>query len=249
MKNNKHNKLLKSNWFLIKKITLFFGENFTNKIKLISLRLLIHFGISSSQNRMDKKILKLFNNKKNGFFIEAGAFDGINYSNTFLLEKKYNWKGLLVEPLKTEFEICKKYRTKSIVVNNILSNQRDMNKFIKIYFSGLESLIIDHNYSLMPENHLNDKLSKKHAYIKSVTLDHLLDIYRINYVDILIVDVEGFEINLLDGFLADHKANYILIETYDKKKLMKYCKKRSWKFIEKFTDNDYLFKVMNKNQS
>jgi len=68
MKNNKHNKLLKSSWFLIKKITLFFGENFTNKIKLISLRLLIHFGISSSQNRMDKKILKLFNNKKNGFF-------------------------------------------------------------------------------------------------------------------------------------------------------------------------------------
>ena len=247
MKSNKHNKLLTNSWFLIKKITLFFGVNFTNKIKLIFLRFLIHFGLSNSENRMDKKILKLFNNKKDGFFIEVGAFDGINYSNTFLLEKKYNWKGLLVEPLKIEFEICKKYRTKSIVVNNILSSPKDMNKFIKIHSSGLESLIIDHNHSLMPENHLNDKSSKKHAYIKSVTLDYLLDIYRINYVDILIVDVEGFEINLLDGFLTDHKANYILIETYDKKKLMEYCKERSWKFIEKFTDNDYLFKVLNKN--
>ena len=36
--------------------------------------------------------------KKRGFFIEAGASDGENISNTLYLEKKYNWKGLLVEP-------------------------------------------------------------------------------------------------------------------------------------------------------
>ena len=192
---------------------------------------------------MDEKILKLFNNKKNGFFIEVGAFDGINYSNTFLLEKKYKWKGLLVEPLKTEFEICKKYRNKSIVVNNILSNPKDMNKLIKIYHSGLESLIADHGSSLMPKSNLNEKIEENYTYIKSVTLDYLLNIHQISYVDILIVDVEGFEINLLDGFLEDYKVNYILIETYDNQRLIEYCKKRSWKFVEKFTENDYLFKV------
>jgi FkbM family methyltransferase len=242
-----HNKFLLINWLLIKKINLIFGVEFTNKIKLIFLKFLIHLGFSNSQNRIDKKILKLFNNKKNGFFIEVGAFDGINYSNTFLLEKKHNWKGLLVEPLKAEFEICKKYRTKSIVVNNILSNPKDMNKLIKLHHSGLESLIVDRNNSLMPKRHLDEKIKTKYIHIKSVTLDHLLDIYRINYVDILIVDVEGFEINLLDGFSQDHKVNYILIETYNNQRLIEYCKKRSWKFIEKFTDNDYLFKVSKKN--
>jgi len=55
------------------------------------------------------------------------------------------------------------------------------------------------------------------------------------------------EIILLDGFLADHKANYILIETYDNKRLIEFCQKRSWKFVEKFTDNDYLFKEAKKN--
>lgn len=242
-----HNKFLLINWLLIKKITLIFGVEFTNKIKLIFLNFLIHLGFSNSQNRIDKKILKLCNNKKNGFFIEVGAFDGINYSNTFLLEKKHNWKGLLVEPLKAEFEICKKYRTKSIVVNNILSNPKDMNKLIKLHHSGLESLIADRNNSLMPKRHLDEKIKKKYIHIKSVTLDHLLDIYRINYVDILIVDVEGFEINLLNGFSQDYKVNYILIETYNNQRLIEYCKKRSWKFIEKFSDNDYLFKVSKKN--
>ena len=45
-----------------------------------------------------KAVEKIFRGKKNGFFIEAGAFDGENFSNTLLFELKHNWTGLLVEP-------------------------------------------------------------------------------------------------------------------------------------------------------
>ena len=48
---------------------------------------------------------------------------------------------------------------------------------------------------------------------------------------------------MLRRFFEDYKVNYILIETYDNQRLIEYCKKRSWKFVEKFTENDYLFKV------
>ena len=52
-----------------------------------------------SQNLQDLIVLDLFGFKKKGVFIEAGACDGILNSNTFLLEKNYEWTGLLVEPV------------------------------------------------------------------------------------------------------------------------------------------------------
>lgn len=47
---------------------------------------------SKSQVFQDLFILYCLKEKTNGFFIEFGATDGVGLSNTFLLEKKYNWK-------------------------------------------------------------------------------------------------------------------------------------------------------------
>ena len=48
----------------------------------------------------------LFQGKiKNGFFIEAGAWDFTNSSNTLRYELEHNWTGLLIEPVH---EMCLK---------------------------------------------------------------------------------------------------------------------------------------------
>ena len=49
-------------------------------------------------------VLDQLNFKKNGFFVEFGAGNGEQFSNTFLLEKKFNWKGILAEPCKAFHE-------------------------------------------------------------------------------------------------------------------------------------------------
>ena len=47
----------------------------------------------------------IFKNRiKNGFFIEAGAYDGEVFSNTLFYELKQNWTGLLIEPNPDAFE-------------------------------------------------------------------------------------------------------------------------------------------------
>ena len=62
-------------------------------------------------NNLDKK-LKKYLNYDNGYFVELGANDGINQSNTFYFEKKKNWSGILIEPYKINYLECKKNRSK-----------------------------------------------------------------------------------------------------------------------------------------
>lgn len=51
-----------------------------------------------SQHAQDANIDQLLRERRNGFFIEAGAYDGESLSNTLFLEKERNWTGLLIEP-------------------------------------------------------------------------------------------------------------------------------------------------------
>ena len=46
-----------------------------------------------------------------GYFVEAGAFDGIRGSNTKFLELYRGWRGVLVEPLPKEFQKLGRYRS------------------------------------------------------------------------------------------------------------------------------------------
>ena len=58
--------------------------------------------VDNNNNFLDKKLNDLFNNKKNGFFIELGANDGLKQSNTAFFEKYMNWTGIK-EILKFDF--------------------------------------------------------------------------------------------------------------------------------------------------
>ena len=60
---------------------------------------------------LDKRMLKYIN-YSNGFYIECGANDGVNQSNTWYFEKKLNWSGLLIEPIDSVFKELKKNRGK-----------------------------------------------------------------------------------------------------------------------------------------
>ena len=59
------------------------------KIRRSVLNLVSFFGVTNSKQGMDKKIIALFKNKNDGTFIEIGAADGVDQSNTLLLEGKF----------------------------------------------------------------------------------------------------------------------------------------------------------------
>ena len=79
-----------------------------------------------SQLNQDVDVIQFYKNKENGYFIEIGANDGINLSNTYLLEKNYNWKGICVEPIPDIFNKLKNNRPNSICVNKAIYSYSDM---------------------------------------------------------------------------------------------------------------------------
>ena len=70
------------------------------------------------QAEQDKFILNILKEKKNGYFLEIGSNHPININNTYLLETKYDWKGIMVEYQPDYLPQYKEHRPNSIHLIN-----------------------------------------------------------------------------------------------------------------------------------
>src|SRR5439155_22423386 len=71
-------------------------------------------------------IQEVFPNKKNGYFVEAGALNGVDESNTVVLERDYQWTGLCVEPAQGYFEILKRVRNCQVANLCLLDHETEV---------------------------------------------------------------------------------------------------------------------------
>ena len=78
--------------------------------------------ISWSQYGQDQLIDKLLNQKRNGFFVEIGGFDGETFSNSLFLEKERGWSGLLVEANPYTYELMAGKDRNCLMKNTCISN-------------------------------------------------------------------------------------------------------------------------------
>lgn len=153
--------------------------------------------ISEAQNRQDVLALCCSNFKKNGFFVEFGAADGLNISNTKLLEQKFGWSGILVEPSRQWHQSLKKNRDANIDFRVVHSRTGEMLEF----FDTPDPL-----YSTLRQHRSNDG----HAYrrksgvsylVESISLCDLLATYNApETIDFLSIDTEGSEYEILKNF-------------------------------------------------
>src|SRR6056297_216441 len=59
-----------------------------------------NLNFSKSQLRQDLFVLSELGFKQHGFFVEFGATNGIDLSNTYLMEARFGWNGILAEPAR-----------------------------------------------------------------------------------------------------------------------------------------------------
>ena len=224
-------------------------KNIINKL-IYELKLFIKlFRKYNSIHQIDKKVYKYLN-YKNGFYIEIGAFDGVNQSNTWFYEKELNWSGLLIEPNPKFFKKLTKYRNKkNIFCNKLITN--DM-KLKKTFLTDEEA------YS----KRINKKINNEKIYkIKSSSLFEVLKRNKLlkKKIDFFSLDVEGDELEILKSMksciknvklfvieanvklnrLKDYKKKHKEIKKY--KEITKYLNSKNFKFYEKLSQCDFLF--------
>jgi len=202
-------------------------------------------------NKLDQK-LEAYLDYDNGYFVELGANDGINQSNTYYFEKERGWRGLLIEPILHNFLKCKKNRSheNAFACTACVSFEYDK-EYINLVYSnlmtaavGIEGDIADPKaHALSGQVYLQNGEEPVDIVVSAKTLTSLLDEANAPKVmDLLSLDVEGAEIEVLKG--VDHQKyrfKYILVESRDEEKITEYFNNYGYKLIDKLSNHDYLF--------
>jgi FkbM family methyltransferase len=219
---------------------------------LSSIKRRIYKNPRPSLNDLDRKLEKHLNFDK-GFFIEAGANDGYSQSNTYFLEKKRRWSGILVEGIPELFEKARKQRNKSVVHNCALVSSEFPDSTVTMHYANLMSVVEDSLKTKEEQNrHIKAGLDVQHlenSYSVTVparTLESVLDEYsNLPDIDFLSLDVEGYELDVLKGInMARYRPKYILVEARFFEEVNSFLEFHSYEMIEKLTYHDYLYRPM-----
>lgn len=169
-----------------------------------------------SQCGQDKWVIKdILKFKRGGFFLDLAAGDGINISNTYVLEKRYGWNGICIEASDNLFSKLKENRS-CICENACIDGKEHTVKFIER--NGFSGGIVDSN--------TDNKVATDYVLKKTTTLKKILQKHNApRIIDYFSLDVEGAETRIMEGFpFKDYVFSAMTIERPSK--LLKFILKR-----------------------
>ncbi len=170
--------------------------------------------------QMDRK-LEQYLPEDGGTFIEAGAYDGYEQSNTYYLERFKQWKGILIEPIPELFRKCVKERPHSRVFECALVAPEHEGKSLNMVFGGLMSVATtdEDSEKVLAHASAGNRLGWDKCYEVKVpgrTISSIIDECEMDEIDFLSLDLEGYEDEALKGLdIERHKPRFILIESLE----------------------------------
>jgi len=159
---------------------------------------------------------------RKGFYLDVGAHDGRTVSNTWHLDLKSQWSGILIEPILHQYLEMRKQRSGRNQFSYCACVGKEYeSSIVPIIYAGLMS--ISPTLSAWDVNaHIAEGkkfISKNHTteltYAPARTLESILiECNAPKLIDLLSLDVEGMELSVLNGIDLDvYKFKVIIIET------------------------------------
>lgn len=209
-----------------------------------------------SQHGEDCILDQVFNNKKTGFFIEIGAFDGIYLSNSYSFEQE-GWQGICVEANPEYFDLCQKNRPNSTCIYAVCLDKQSEEPITfhsepAGLLSGIEANREDEISRRYKRNLALEFQGFKEFKVPTTTVNEILK--SNNYqgeIDFVSIDVEGSELKVLKGFdLNFYSPRVLIIEANNQEAELAldiYMKKRGYTKAIKFFCN--VFYCRDKNDA
>lgn len=159
---------------------------------------------------------------RDGTFVEAGGNDGYTQSNTYYLEHALGWTGALVEPVPSLARLAERNRPHSHVVCAALTEPERSGQLLRLHFAGLMSVVSgargdDSSDLEWTACYFQANPGEPYeVHVPSTTLSDVIASLELGEVDLLSLDLEGYEPSALAGLDWDrHAPRWLLVEAHD----------------------------------
>ena len=236
---------------LLKKVVGALGYKLFDKNYVVNTRL-----ISNNSSLNIKTLLNYF--FENGYIenlIQIGANDGENFDELSYFIKRFKTESILVEPIYEHIQKLKETYSShtNIKLENVAIFEEEEKKYLFSVKKEFREIYGNHAKAIssFTSSHLlKHGIKKKHIEkieVKSISINQLLEKYKINKVDLFYCDAEGYDGNIVLGLLKSKIQCKIIIFEYihvEKEKLedvLNFLKKENFKYFS-VKENLFCFK-------
>ena len=152
-----------------------------------------------SQKGQDRWLTKrVFPDRKKGYFVEVGAGNGISHSNTYILERDFDWNGVLIEA-NPHYAAEIRHTRKAVCVNACVDSKAGHTDFL--YYGYMGGIVGDDTDNCMTKRPVMLQQNANNImHVPTMKLDDVLAAAGAPLeIDYLSIDVEGAEHRVLDG--------------------------------------------------
>lgn len=153
--------------------------------------------VSCSQVRQDLFALAQLDFKDGGFFVEFGATNGRELSNSYLLESQFNWRGILAEPAQGWHQQLRANRPNSMIDTRCVWKESGSTLRFTQTPNGVNSAISSFVKS-------SRKMRGQSYDVETVSLNDMLEQHQAPaHIDYISIDTEGSEFDILNALDFD----------------------------------------------
>jgi FkbM family methyltransferase len=172
-----------------------------------------------------------FKGKKKGIFVDIGAYDGVDKSNSFFYEKYLDWSGVCVEPIEVRYQQLVKNRACKSIYGAISNKNNDKVEFCLIegYSEMLSGIVDEYDTRHIKRIH-SEGCKRVKVEVPNYRFNNIVDS---NVIDLLDIDTEGNEQKILaDIDYSKYNINIVLVEcNYEKDSLISFMTTKNFTHV------------------